>query len=128
MIYYLFLDDERRPSDVKWIELPLYPWTIVRSYDDFVKVINKNGIPAYVTFDHDLGQEAYDEANFQKFLKFDYSKLKEKTGMDCAKFLVEKCIDLGVPHPQYSVHSMNPIGKENIEKYIEGYNKNIKRG
>ena len=126
MIYYLFLDDERYPKNVKWVNLPSYPWTIVRSYDDFVKVIEKQGIPNFISYDHDLSVEAYNEANFQKFLKFDYSKLKEKTGMDCAKFLVQKCIDLNVSHPDYCVHSMNPIGAENIRRYIENYNNNLK--
>ena len=35
MSYNLFLDDMRYPKDVKWIELPLVEWTIVRNYKEF---------------------------------------------------------------------------------------------
>lgn len=125
MLYYLFLDDDeaRKPHKITWVNLPLVPWTIVRNYEDFCDIINKNGLPACLSYDHDLGEQAYNEARFQKFLKFDYSKITEKTGLDCAKFLVEKCMELNVPHPPFTVHSMNPIGRENIQKYIESYNK-----
>ena len=58
-MYKLFLDDVRNPKDVKWINLPLGPWVIVRNYHDFVKYITSNGLPEFVAFDHDLGQEHY---------------------------------------------------------------------
>ena len=54
MSYKLFLDDVRNPRDVKWAEMPLGPWVIVRNYDDFVKYITSNGLPEFVAFDHDL--------------------------------------------------------------------------
>lgn len=126
MKYYLFLDDERKPSSVTWVQLPLVPWTIVRNYEDFVKVIDKQGIPHFITYDHDLGPQAYNEGHFQKFLAFDYDNITEKTGMDCAKYLVSKCMDLGIKHPEcFWVHSMNPIGAENIQSYIISYNKSL---
>ena len=37
----LFLDDLRYPKEVKWIDIGLGPWEIVRSYDEFVKFILK---------------------------------------------------------------------------------------
>ena len=43
-----------------------------------------------------------------------YSSFKEKTGNDCAKWLSEYCVKNVVPLPDYYVHSMNPVGKENI--------------
>ena len=60
MSYHLFLDDARKPSDVKWIELPLVNWTIVRNYKEFVETIIKNGIPTTISFDHDLSMADYE--------------------------------------------------------------------
>jgi hypothetical protein len=122
MIYYLFLDDTRFPKNVTWVDLPPRNWTIVRSYKEFVDIINKNGIPQLVSYDHDLGDEAIGEAISKSYQSFDYTKIKEKTGFDCAKFLVEKCMDLNIKHPDFIAHSINPVGKENIEKYINNYN------
>jgi hypothetical protein len=50
MHYYLFLDDERNPENVIWIELPSVKWVIVRSYEIFIKTIETNGIPYCVSF------------------------------------------------------------------------------
>ena len=49
MSYKLFLDDERFPVDPE-------NWIIVRNYFEFMNVLNEMGPPAYVSFDHDLGQ------------------------------------------------------------------------
>lgn len=122
MSYYLFLDDERVPSSVKWVDLPAVSWVIVRNYDDFCVAINTKGIPNFVTYDHDLGMQAYMEGHSKKFLSFDYNNITEKTGLDCAKFLIECCLDNDVKHPPFTVHSMNPVGKENIERLINSYN------
>ena len=68
--YHLFLDDNRHPKDVTWIELPLVEWTVVRSYKEFVKTVEEFGIPATVSFDHDLGDEHYNEYFRVKEAKF----------------------------------------------------------
>lgn len=40
----------------------------------------------------------------------------EKTGYDCAKWMIEYyCLDMKLPLPEIFVHSMNPVGCENIE-------------
>ena len=131
MSYNLFLDDERIPHDVKWIELPLVEWTIARSYTDFTRIVSSLGLPRRVSFDHDLAdqhypwtpenQEAY--KNAKDPLVIPYDKYKEKTGYECAKWLVAYCIERGYTFPEYFVHTMNPIGKENIIQYIESYRK-----
>ena len=126
--YYLFLDDIRQPRDVKWVTIPRYPWTIIRDYNEFVDVIHKNGIPKYVCYDHDLSDEHYNnyhEINQLGQLGIDYNQFKSKTGYDCARHLVSECTAKGVKHPPYVVHSMNPVGKLNIESYINSYNKTI---
>lgn len=45
--YALFLDDERFPKNVTWIDYPISDgnWTIVRNYKEFVDIIMKKGIP-----------------------------------------------------------------------------------
>lgn len=122
--YYVFLDDYRIPQDVQWVKLPDCNWTIVRSYEQFVNLIKDKGyLPSFISYDHDLA-----DAHYQPFFNeknIDYSKYKEKTGYDCAKWVVEFCQNLNVEHPNYLVHSMNPVGKVNIETYIKNYNKSI---
>ena len=121
MSYKLFLDDERRPSQVKWVQLPLGPFITVRNYKAFVKYIEQYGVPSFVTFDHDLGDEHY-AAGIARTAPT-YDSYKEKTGYDCAKWLVNYCCEKGVKFPDYEVHSMNIIGKQNIIQYIENFNR-----
>ena len=118
-MYNLFLDDERLPQRVTWVNLPAGPWSVVRSYKEFCEYITKNGLPYFVTFDHDLSIE--DQNKNPATMQF-----KEKTGMDCAKWLVEYCIVNNLPFPAYEVHSMNVIGKMNIKSYIESFKSTIK--
>lgn len=123
MYYNLFLDDERVPLDVKWIDLPLVNWIIARSFSDFVDIINKNGLPKIISFDHDLADEHYREFINSKNGEFNYNKMKEKTGYDCVKFLIDYCIDNNLDLPEYYIHTMNPIGRENMNSLLESYKK-----
>jgi hypothetical protein len=117
----LFLDDVRYPEQVTWVQLPLLQWTIIRNYNDFVNEIQTHGIPAFVTFDHDLAAEHY----------VDWEEIEpetiftEKTGYDCAQWLVNYCMEHHLKFPPYSVHSMNPVGKTNIISYIENAKKHV---
>lgn len=120
--YYIFLDDIRYPNDVTWVKIPMHPYVIVRSYNNFVDYVNnKNYLPSFICYDHDLNDAHYGDGLHGD--KINYSKYVEKTGYDCAKWMVEKCAALKMPHPPYVVHSMNPVGKQNIISYIELYNK-----
>ena len=122
MSYYLFLDDIRMPEDVTWVKLPKnVEWEIVRDYKEFIKTIWDKGIPKFVAFDHDLSDNHYGHGLLGDDIPYD--TYTEKTGYDCAKFLVNECNKLGVKHPDYVVHSMNPIGKQNIITYVESYNR-----
>ena len=114
--YYLFLDDERELESVKWEELPKdhREWFTVRNYTQFVSHIQGNGVPYFIAFDHDLATEHYVKTVV-------YSEYTEKTGYDCAKWLCDYCLDNKQTFPMYKVHSMNPIGKENIILYIEQF-------
>lgn len=123
--YSLFLDDERKPFEVKWVDLPLVEWHIVRSYDDFENCIKRHGLPLRISFDHDLGKTSYQE--FKRAWETDkqikYDNITEKTGLDCAKWLTEYCLDKGLPLPEYYIHSMNPIGCDNIRSVLDSYKK-----
>jgi len=124
----LFLDDIRIPYDVfKLTVNPLYEsdsdWVIARDYHQFINIINKFGLPTHVSLDHDLSYDAYLSENQEGDI--DYEKLEEKTGYDCAKWLVEYCLSNNVKVPNYYVHSANPVGKENIERYLENSVKHL---
>lgn len=109
----LFLDDYRDPFDVKTDWLIFSPigrnidihW--VKNYQEFVNYINLNGLPDAICFDHDLGEE--------------------KTGYDCAKWLVEYCLDRNTLTPIYNIQSDNTVGKENIDMLFKNYNKLFKK-
>lgn len=119
--YYIFLDDIRSPRDVKWVQLPLVPWTIVRDYKEFRTTIWNKGIPEFVAYDHDLADSHYGSMNHGGAI--DYDNLTEKTGYDCAKFLCNECMKANVKHPEFVVHSMNPVGADNIRQYIKQFNR-----
>lgn len=126
MKFYLFLDDRRYPKDVSWISIPIKPWSIVRNYDQFIDSIQIRGVPDYVCYDHDLADCHYGDGLDGDLI--DYSSYKEKTGYDCAKWLVNYCSEKNIKHPPYLVHSLNPAGVKNIKSYIENYNKFFENG
>lgn len=113
----LYLDDVRTPKEDGW--------EVVRNYDDFVMSIRINGLSGYeiISLDHDLGDGAMIEyyTNVKNKNTLDYSNIKEKTGMDAARFLVNLSMDLGIKLPKIYVHSANPIGSQNIISYINNY-------
>jgi len=73
----------------------------VRSYAEFVIHIETNDLPDFISFDHDLGLE--------------------ESGFDCAKWLVNHCLDHKVKLPGFTVHSQNPVGKQNIESLLNNF-------
>jgi hypothetical protein len=77
--------------------------------------------------DHDLGESAMKEWNTNVYhnYKLDYNNIIEKTGYDCAKWLVEQWMD-GKPVVTVITHSANAIGSANIMGYINNY-KHINR-
>jgi len=131
--YNLFLDDERNPSnaysytnDLDYVT-PSFNWVIVRNFDAFTDLIEerfaKGEFPNIISFDHDLGKEHYKHA-YSKVIPYD--EYKEKTGYDCAKWLVDFCIDNCLELPKYKLHSMNTVGKQNILSYLENAKKHTK--
>lgn len=135
----IYLDDVRtprpNPSTHQVIE-----WTVVRSYDEFVNKVNEVGLSNIdiISLDHDLGDTAMMEyfTNVSPNYALDYSNIYEKTGYDCAKWLVNTFLDSDtewfllsrgqkknnkIPFPKVMVHSANPIGSANIMGYINNF-------
>lgn len=118
---WLFLDDIRIPTDERW--------KVVKNYEEFVAHIRLNGLENYeiISLDHDLGYTAMVEyyTNAKTNYQINYNNIEEKTGLDCAKFLVAESMNKGIPIPQVFVHSANPIGAANIMGYVNNYLKSF---
>jgi hypothetical protein len=127
---YLFLDDFRNPMDcINYMRLRVddsvmysrEKWIVVRNYEEFVNYITNNGLPYLISFDHDLADEHYDPSMYSGNYDDVAKNFKEKTGMDCAKWLVDYCIDRSEKLPKYVIHSMNPVGAQNILSYLNNF-------
>jgi hypothetical protein len=114
----LYLDDIRKPL--------ANHWQVVTNYDEFISHIRLNGLENYelISLDHDLGEQATNEfyKNTQPNYTLNYDNIvNEKTGLDCAKWLVAESMTKKIPLPQIYVHSANPIGSANIMGYLNNY-------
>jgi len=118
----LYLDDIRTPNSDDW--------HVVRNYDELVSHIRLNGLDKYevISLDHDLGDTAQKEYynNVSPNYQLDYNNILEKTGLDCAKWLVAESMNSKIPLPQIYTHSANPIGAANIMGYVNNYLKNCR--
>jgi hypothetical protein len=112
----IYLDDVRTPIDKDWI--------IARNYDEFVKIVKTYGLENIktISLDHDLGDTAMKEWNKNVYHNYtlNYDNITEKTGYDCAKWLVEQWMN-GEPVVDVYTHSANAIGAANIMGYINNY-------
>ena len=115
-MYKIYLDDVRTPVDSTWV--------VVRNYDEFISKVQELGLGNIecISLDHDLGDTAMQEWHKNVYYNYtlDYSNITEKTGYDCAKWLVEKWLDGETVVPVYT-HSANAIGSANIMGYINNY-------
>lgn len=91
---YLWLDDERPVSK----QFNNGCAEIATSYDEAIDIFLdlNDGNDICISFDHDLGTD--------------------KTGYDFAKWLVEHYVT-----GYFTVHSMNPVGRENIRQLLNHY-------
>ena len=105
MSYSLFLDDVRwPPTDTN------DKWLIARSGKEALYHIADRGVPSTISFDHDLGDNV-------------------PTGYDFAKDLVEMVLDGKIVLPDnftFTVHSMNPVGAENIRALMNNLLNHLK--
>ena len=116
MKHRIYLDDIRTPIEDGW--------TVVRNYDEFVSTIMYIGLEniEVISLDHDLGDTAMKEwhKNVYHNYTLNYDNITEKTGMDCAKWLVNQWLDGGKVVDVFT-HSANAIGSANIMGYINNY-------
>jgi len=125
----LWLDDLRNPFiDTEGKVPPIIDSVVewVLNYEQFVQWIEKFGLPDIISFDHDLADEHYTPeqywSDYQKSKEYQESQnYQEKTGMDCAKWLVDYCIDNNLKLPTFYIHSANPVGADNIKFYLQNY-------
>lgn len=125
----LWLDDLRNPFlDIEG-RVPKENGTIewVLNYEQFVMWIEKFGLPDLISFDHDLADEHYTPKeywdDYQLSKQYQESQnYQEKTGMDCAKWLIDYCMDNNLKLPKFYSHSANPVGRDNILGILENFN------
>ena len=94
---HLYIDDLRSPPSRKW--------AVARSYDAVIWHIENVGLPLYLSFDHDLGDDV-------------------PSGYDIAKMLIDYDLDGKIDLSkviQVNVHSANPVGAENIREVFSSY-------
>lgn len=120
----IFLDDLRNLEDVVWVSIPKakFNWIIVRNFQEFKEAIDRHHANiGFISYDHDLADFHYKQCLDTGGLVFDYDAYEgmELTGKHCAEYAKQI---FGDNHPPFVVHSMNPIGKRNIEKLLEKRN------
>jgi hypothetical protein len=113
----IYLDDVRTP-------VLKDEWVVVRNYEEFVDKVTEIGLDNIdiISLDHDLGPSAMKEwhTNVYTNYKLDYENITEKTGYDCAKWLVNQWMEGATVVPVYT-HSANAIGASNIMGLINNY-------
>jgi len=126
MSYKLFLDDVRIPYDVfEYTDNQTYCdfWNIVRNYDEFVNHIEQFGPPDVISFDHDLADLHYG-VSYNSIGSYGDDRFNEKTGYHCARWFINWCMDRDIIFDTtILIHSMNPVGAENIRSLFQTYNK-----
>lgn len=97
----LFLDDERDPpNDGRH-------WSVVRTSDEAMTWVITNGMPVYMSLDHDLGGD--------------------DTAMRFINQLVDYHLSKGGSFPEYTIHSQNPVGVKNLRGLLRSYLTHIDR-
>lgn len=104
MKYQLFIDDDACKIGMENFRSPPInenDWLIARSSKEAIEIVNNNGLPYHISFDHDLGEN-------------DISIL-------FINYMIDHYYDEEVP--SYVVHSQNPIGAKNIISKMESWKK-----
>lgn len=126
----LWLDDIRNPGLADWLMCyaPQFAYgegevIWVKDYDGFVTYIEDNGMPDMISFDHDLGEDVAKDkvAGGMSKRQARIQKRETMSGFECAKWLVDYCLDNDTELPQFGVHSANPVGAENIRKLLTNF-------
>lgn len=102
MSYRLFLDDERFPVEEGCV--------IARSYDEAREIVLRDGVPEFISFDHDLGEG--------------------RSGSDFAHWLVNYLLDhpnVDMTNFSFYVHSQNPVGADRIRNLMNSFLDHIRK-
>lgn len=91
----LFIDDLRNP--------PSEDYHVVRSTEQALEWIKKNGMPSFISFDHDLGGEDTSMVFLRRLHNEIWTEIQSI--------------------PDYVVHSANPVGSKNIVSFMESWKK-----
>lgn len=100
MSWKLFLDDERFPVDQDFV--------VARSTEEAIALVQQNGLPSQIAFDHDLG-------GADTSIKFIW-------------WMINQYYDHNLIIPSdftYSIHSQNVCGAANIKGLMDGFLNNI---
>lgn len=107
-IWNLFLDDIR---DVSYVKNDGRIYMLARNVSEAKQLILTQGVPAHISFDHDLGSNSSGEIL--------------PSGYDLAKWMIDRSFDsveYNIPESfSWSVHSSNPVGKVNINGLLKSY-------
>lgn len=126
----LFLDDIRQPKDAfEYTHQQIFlenGWSVVKSYDEFIEWIKTSGLPDLISFDHDLADTHYTPEHlwndYEKSKRWQEDQVhKERTGYECAKWLVDYCLENKIRLPKFFCHSMNPVGKDKIMSLLNSF-------
>lgn len=108
----IFVDDERNPADVTWIDYNTgnAQWIVVRTFNEFKQLIDGMVSSGQITsvvgysFDHDL-------------MDFD-STGTEFTGCTCVNYLAQVILDNDLPIPDCYFHTQNQCGRQNMQSVL----------
>ena len=98
MTYNLYLDDLRNPPADR-------DWLVCRSSQEALNRIMDIGMPSFVSFDHDLGED--------------------DTTMVFLRRLVNEVWDGKTAIPDYQIHSANPVGSLNIHSFMDSWRRSM---
>lgn len=103
--------DDIRTIEMMYDHAMVDDFDIVRTYWDFMKCIQQNGLPDFISFDNDLGLDKNEEV--------------VPDGYAAAKWLVyESGQDFA--NLKFHVHSANPVAGEQIRGLLNNYIKFLK--
>lgn len=102
MAWKLWLDDQLADPDTPERHTP-EGFIGATNSNDACELVEGYGLPVFMDLDHDLGGS--------------------DTAMDFLRALVESYPD--GPVPEYRVHSANPVGRKNIESFIDSWRKSL---
>src|SRR5690349_13804067 len=107
MSWVLMLDDLRNFETVKIPDIyDCFEKVLVKTYDEFILILDHKGLPTAIFMDHDLSTEHYIYADKSII---PYEKFKQKTGLSATKYLIEYCQKNNKNLPKFYCHSMNPV-------------------